>query len=138
MLVEWKDKDLKRGTILTPHWYHLKIEGYTEKLAQNQQSTNGLVEFVVVSNVDTGDTEECSGVPVFYNFNSKAPSFMADFARALAESDDEAPAVGGRFQMTEASLVGKELEAFIGNRTQENGQVQNDVTNMFRKVGAAA
>ena len=93
---------------------------------------------MVVKNADTGESEECSGVPVFYNFNSSAPGFMKDFATALAESDDEVPTVGGRFQLTEATVVGKELEAFIGNRTQDNGQVQNDVTSMFRKVGAGA
>lgn len=137
MLIEWKNKDIKRSTILTPGWYHLKVEGYTEKLAKSQKSTNGLVEFVVVRNVDTGDEEECSDVPVFFNFNSGAPGFMVNFANALAESEDEEVTPGGRFQLTEAAIMGKEVEAFIGNRTQENGSVQNDVSAMFRKVGAA-
>ena len=138
MLVEWKPKDIKRSTILTPGWYHLKVEGYTEKLAKSQKTTNGLVEFIVLKNVDTGDEDECADVPVFFNFNSGAPGFMVNFANALAESVDEEVAAGGRFQLSEAAVMGKEVEVFIGNRTQENGQVQNDVSAMFRKVGSGS
>ncbi len=135
MLVQWEDKDLKRGQILDPAFYHLRIEGMTEKLAKSQKSTNVIVEFLVIKNADTGEDTECAGVPVFYNFNSLAMGFAVGFATALAENDEEKPTKGGRFQFNDA-LVGRELEAFIGHRTQENGQVQNDVTAMFRKVGA--
>jgi len=136
MLVEWTDEDLKRGQILDPGFYRLRVEGMTEKLAKSQKSTNVLMRFIVIKNADTGEDEECAGVPVTFNFNSLMGSNTKNFAAAIAENEGEIPVSGGRFQLNDV-LVGREVEAFIGHRTQENGQVQNDVTAMFRKVDAA-
>jgi len=135
MLVEWTDEDIKRGQILDPGFYRLRVEGMTEKLAQSQKSTNVLMRFIVIKNADTGEDIECAGVPVFFNFNSLMGSNTKNFAAAIAESEEEIPTSGGRFQLNDA-LIGREVEAFIGHRTRENGQVQNDVTSMFRKVDA--
>ena len=133
LLVEFTEKDIKRSTILEPGWYKFRIGEPEAKMAKDQKSTNINIEMIALCNADTGD-EECSGVPVFQMFNSKRNDFVIGFANALNDDDDEI-VKGSRFDFEAAA--GKEVEAFIGNRTYE-GQIQNDMKHQYRKVGAGA
>ena len=104
MKVEWTNEDLKRGQILDPGFYRLRVEGMTEKLARSQKSTNVLMQFIVIKNADTGEDTECAGVPVFFNFNSLMGSNTKNFAVAVAESEEEIPVLGGRFQLNDVLI----------------------------------
>ena len=77
-MLEFSDKDILRGKVISPDWYRVQIDEFEEKLSKDGQSTNFNYEGTVISNASNGDTE-FANVPVRWNFNSKAKGFMIGF-----------------------------------------------------------
>ena len=128
-VISFSQRDLLRGKIITPAWYRVKIEGVTEKPSNDGGSTNYPVEGTVIRNADTGD-EEFTGVPIDWNFNSKAIGFAVGFLEALGISTEAQK----RYDL--ANAAGHEIDVFIENDTYQ-GRLVNRVNHKYRMPQAA-
>lgn len=125
-IISFSEKDLLRGKIVEPAWYQVRIENIGEAPSKDGGSTNYPVEGVILRNADTGD-ESYAGVPIEWNFNSKAIGFAVGFLQALG-ADVKA---GARFDLNAAA--GKTLDVFIENDTWQ-GRMKNQVNHKYRAV----
>ena len=126
-IVQFSNRDLLRGKIITPGWYRVRIENVGEAPAANSQkgpSTNYPVEVTVLFHGDTGD-KEFEGVPLDWNFNSKAIGFAVGFLTAFGVEVQ----AGTRFDLKSAE--GRELDVFVENDTWQNRLV-NRVNHKYR------
>jgi hypothetical protein len=123
-IIGFEDKDFLRGKLVAPAWYRMRITEVGEKLSSNGESTNYPVEGEIIRNAQDGSTDY-AGVPIIWNFNSKARGFMIGFLQALGV--DVKPGV--RFEL--GAAVGKELDVYVENKTYE-GRVLNTVNHKYR------
>jgi hypothetical protein len=124
--IQFSKRDLLRGKAVEPAWYRMRIEGVGEKLSADGGSTNYPVEGTIIKNADTG-SEEFAGVPIDWNFNSKAMGFAIGFLQSLGvEVNDK-----DRFDLNAAS--GMEIEVWVENKVYE-GRTLNNVTHKYRKA----
>lgn len=126
-VISFSDRDLLRGKIITPAWYRVMINGVGEAPAKQSEkgpSTNYPVEATVMFNGDTGDTE-FKGVPLDWNFNSKAIGFAVGFLQSFGV-DVKA---GTRFDLKSAE--GREVDVFVENDTYQ-GRLVNRVNHKYR------
>src|SRR5688572_14347835 len=107
-IVGYSQKDILRGKLITPGWYVIHIEGVGEQASKDGGSTNYPVEGTIVKSADTG-SEDFAGVPVDWNFNSKAIGFSIGFLEALGVQ----VAAGQRYDL--AHTAGKDIIAYIAN-----------------------
>lgn len=127
--VEFSERDLARGRLLPPAWYHMKIDSVSAKPSKDAKSTNFVVEGTVIRNADDGSTEakvgdeivQTAGAIVTWNFNSKAPGFMQGFFKAFMDPSEKITP-GERYDLE--STVGRELEVYV-----ENGEWQGNIVN---------
>lgn len=115
-VISFSDRDLLRGKIVTPAWYRVRIESIGEAPAKQSEkgpSTNYPVEATVMFNGDTGAVE-FTGVPIDWNFNSKAIGFAVGFLQSFGV-DVKA---GTRFDLKSAE--GREVDVFVENDTYQN------------------
>src|SRR5215467_13674401 len=84
-IVGFEEKDFLRGKIVQPAWYVVEINEVGEKPSANGESTNYPVEGTIIKNADDG-TGDFAGVPIYWNFNSKAKGFMIGFFESLGAS----------------------------------------------------
>lgn len=127
--VTFGQRDILRGTIVTPGWYLVEINSVGEasaKASEKGPSTNYPVEATIIKNADDGTTE-FAGVPLDWNFNSKAIGFAVGFLQAFGVE----VAAGQRFDL--ASAEGRQVEVFVENDTWQNRMV-NRVNHKYRKV----
>ncbi len=127
--VQFSERDLARGTLVTPAWYRLKVDSISPKPSKDGGSTNYVVEGTVIHNADDGSTD-FAGAIIVWNFNSKAPGFMQGYFKAFMGPDAKLTP-GERYDLE--STVGRELEVFIENDTW-NGNVINRVNHKYRAV----
>lgn len=126
-VVSFSDRDLLRGKIVTPGWYRVKIQSVGEapaKASEKGPSTNYPVEATILFNGDTGD-REFAGVPLDWNFNSKAIGFAVGFLQAFGVEVK----AGTRFDLKSAE--DRELDVFVENDTYQNRLV-NRVNHKYR------
>jgi hypothetical protein len=126
-VISFNERDLMRGKIVTPGWYRVKIEGVGEAPAKQSEkgpSTNYPVEATLMFNGDTGDVE-FAGVPLDWNFNSKAIGFAVGFLQSFGV-DVKA---GTRFDLKSAE--GREVDVFVENDTWQ-GRLVNRVNHKYR------
>lgn len=126
-VVSFSDRDLLRGKVITPGWYRLRIDTVGEAPAKQSEkgpSTNYPVEATVLFNGDTGD-KEFSGVPLDWNFNSKAIGFAVGFLQAFGVDVKS----GTRFDLK--SSEGREIDVFIENDTYQ-GRLVNRCNHKYR------
>jgi len=123
-LIEFGQRDILRGTVVTPGWYRVRIENIGEALAKNQESTNYPVEGTILHNGDNGD-KEFAGVPLDWNFNSKAIGFAVGFLKSFGL--EVVP--GKRFELNAAA--GKNIDVMIENDTYQ-GRMVNRVNHKYR------
>lgn len=125
-IIEFSEKDILRGKLVTPAWYRVKIEDVTEKLAKNGESTNWFIEGTVLYNADDG-TKEFAGVPTpsGWLFNSGAKGFMIGFFAALGVDVKS----GTRLELKNA--IGKEIDVFFDNDLYEQRMV-NKINHKYR------
>jgi hypothetical protein len=122
---EFSNRDMKRSVIVEPAWYRAKVISVVDSLSAKGDSTNTTVECEILFNGDTGDTKY-AGVPVFLNFNSKAPGFGVGFLQALGVD----VVVGQRYDAKASE--GMELDMFVGNGEWQ-GKMKNQVNHEYRK-----
>lgn len=128
-VIEFSNRDLLRGKIVTPAWYRVRIEGVGEAPAKQSDkgpSTNYPVEATILFEGDTGRIE-FTGVPVDWNFNSKAISFAVGYLQAFGVEVKS----GTRFDL--ASSAGKEVDVYVENDTYQ-GRLVNRVNHKYRPV----
>lgn len=129
-MISFTERDLLRGKVLPPAWYRVKIENVGEAPSSDKQSVNYPVEATVIRNADTGSTDY-AGVPLDWNFNSKAIGFAVGFLAAFGVE----VGAGKRFEL--AATAGKELDVFVENDTWQN-RVVNRVNHKYRPASTEA
>lgn len=130
-VISFSDRDLMRGKIVTPGWFRVRIEAVGEAPAKQSEkgpSTNYPVEATILFNGDTGDTE-FAGVPIDWNFNSKAIGFAVGFLTSFGVEVKS----GTRFDLKSAE--GKEVDTFVENDTWQ-GRLVNRVNHKYRAIRA--
>lgn len=128
-IVSFSQRELMRGKVLPPAWYRVKIESVGEapaKTSEKGPSTNYPVEGTILFEGDTGNVE-FRGIPLDWNFNSKAISFAVGFLQALGV--DVKPDT--RFDLNAAS--GHEVDVFVEN-DQWQGRIVNRVNHKYRAI----
>lgn len=131
-VVNFSDRDIMRGKVVTPGWYRVKIESVGEapaKASEKGPSTNYPVEGTIIANADNGDTE-FAGVPLDWNFNSKAIGFAIGFLQSFGVE------VKGGMRFDLAAAANREIELFVENDTYQ-GRLVNRVNHKYRPVKAA-
>lgn len=123
-IVTFDDKDILRSKIVTPDWYRVRIDASGQKPSKDGQSVNYTMEGTILFNAEDGD-KKFTGVPLDWNFNSKAKGFMVGFFSALGAEVTS----GARFNTDNA--VGKELDIFVENE-EYNGMMKNRVNHKYR------
>lgn len=125
-IISFSDRDMNRGIVIEPAWYLVNLIQVGEAPSKDGGSTNYPVEAIIVRNADTGD-EKYAGVPLDWNFNSKAIGFAVGFLSALGV-DVKA---GQRFDL--ANAAGKQIEVFVENGEWQ-GRMVNRVNHKYRPV----
>ncbi len=128
-IIEFSQRDLMRGIIVEPAWYRVRIESVGEAPAKQSDkgpSTNYPVEGTILFQGDNGD-KKFTGVPLDWNFNSKAIGFAVGFLAALGAEVK----AGTRFDLKAAE--GKEVDVFVENGDWQ-GRVVNRVNHKYRAV----
>lgn len=125
-IVEFSDRDLLRGTVVDPSWYRVFIEEIdaTGEESKDKKSTNYKVEGTIMFDGDTGDTK-FAGVPVTWNFNSKAMGF----SKGLFESVGLKLEKNTRYRLE--ACAQREVDVFIGNKPYQ-GRTLNDINHQYR------
>jgi hypothetical protein len=126
-VISFSDRDLLRGKIVTPAWYRVKINSIGEAPAKQSEkgpSTNYPVEATIQFNGDSGEIE-FKGVPLDWNFNSKAIGFAVGFLQSFGV-DVKA---GTRFDLKSAE--DREVDVFVENDTYQ-GRLVNRVNHKYR------
>jgi len=126
-VISFSDRDLMRGKIITPAWYRVKIDTIGEAPAKQSEkgpSTNYPVEATILFNGDTGELE-FKGVPLDWNFNSKAIGFAVGFLQSFGVEVKS----GTRFDLKSAE--GREVDVFVENDTYQ-GRLVNRVNHKYR------
>lgn len=122
--VSFTPRELLRGKVVDPAWYVLQIDSVGEELSKDKGSTNYPVEATVIMNADNGDTK-FAGVPVEWNFNSKAIGYARGFFEAFGVELE----ANKRFEL--AGAVGHQIEVFVEN-SEWQGRMKNQVNHKYR------
>lgn len=126
-VISFSERDLMRGKIVTPGWYRMIIESVGEapaKTSDKGPSTNYPVEGTILFSGDTGD-KVFTGVPIDWNFNSKAIGFAVGFLQSFGVDVKS----GTRFDLKSAE--GREVDVFVENDTWQ-GRLVNRVNHKYR------
>jgi len=123
-VVQFSERDLMRGKVVEPAWYLVSIDNIGEAPSKDGGSTNYPVEGTIIKNADNG-SEDFKGVPLDWNFNSKAIGFAVGFLQAFGVDVKS----GARFELTNA--VGKVVEVFVENGEWQ-GRLVNRVNHKYR------
>jgi hypothetical protein len=124
--IQLTEKDILQGKVVNPDWYRMRIDSVGEKLSKDGGSTNYPVDGVIIES-ENGD-KEFAGVPITWNFNSKAIGFVTGLFEALGES----VSAGERIQLE--ALEGREVLVFVENGEYE-GRTVNRINHKYRSVG---
>jgi hypothetical protein len=125
-IISFTDRDLLRGKVVEPAWYVVLIQSVGEAPSKDGNSTNYPVEGVIVKNADNG-SEDFKGVPLDWNFNSKAIGFAVGFLSAFGVDVKS----GARFDLNNAT--GQQLEVFVENGEWQ-GRAVNRVNHKYRTL----
>lgn len=125
-VVSFSAKDLLRGKVVLPGWYRCRIDEIGEKPSKDNLSTNYPAEATILYNAQD-KTTEFAGIPLDWNFNSKAIGFAVGFLEALGVQVTP----GQRIELKAAE--GKEIDIFIENDLWQGRQV-NRVNHKYKKA----
>lgn len=128
-IIQYTQRDLLRGTIVDPDWYRVHIEEVGEQPSKDQKSTNYPVDATIICNATNGSTK-FAGVPIEWNFNSKALGFTKGFLRS-GLAPGETLEANTRYEL--ASMNGKDIEMYIANGVWNN-RPKNEVPHEYRPV----
>ena len=129
-IVSFSEGDMLRGKVVDPAWYQVRIESVGEGPSKDGGSINYPVEGTIICDADSGDTK-FAGVPLTWNFNSKAMGFAVGFLQAFGVEVKP----DTRFDLNNAS--GKVLEVFVENGEYQ-GRIMNRVNHKYRQLRTAA
>jgi len=125
-VIQFTAKDLLRDKIVEPAMYKVHIDDCSNgEASKDGKSINYVVEATIIKNADNG-SEEYAGVPLTWNFNSKAIGFMKGLFEALGETVTES----SRFDTN--ALSGHDVEVMVLN-DMYNNKMQNKVQHTYRK-----
>lgn len=124
--ISFSDKDIKMGKVVDPAWYRVRIDDVGEKPSADGGSTNYPMDATVICNGDTG-SQEFAGVPIRWNFNSKAIGLARGFIEIVADSVVEA---GKNYEL--AGAKNAVLDVYVDNKIYE-GRMLNNVPHKYRK-----
>lgn len=124
--IEFSQEDLLRGTIVEPAWYRMKIASVGENPSKDQQSVNYPVEGIILSNAENGDATY-AGVPITWNFNSKAIGFAKGFLESLGVELKP----NQRYDL--AAAVDHVLDVYVENDLYQGRKV-NRVNHKYKKA----
>lgn len=125
-IIEFSEKDLLRGKPVEPAWYIIHIDSVGEAPSKDGGSTNYPVEGTIVKNADNGD-ETFKGVPIDWNFNSKAISFARGFLESFGLT------IEPKTRIDLAKAAGRMLEVYVENDTWQ-GRIVNRVNHKYRPL----
>lgn len=125
-VIQFGEKDLLRGKVVPPAWYRIRIDNVGEAPSKDGGSTNYPVEGTIINNADDASTDY-AGVPIDWNFNSKAIGFAVGFLQAFGVE----VTAGKRFDLN--SATGRELEVFVENGEYQ-GRTVNRVNHKYRTL----
>lgn len=123
--ISFSPGDMLRDKIVDQGWYVVQINDVTEGPSKDGGSTNYNVEGTVLRSAEGG--EEFAGVPLKWNFNSKAISFAIGFLRALGV--DVQP--DKRYDL--AMAKDQVLQVFVRTGSY-NDRPKNEITHAYRPV----
>lgn len=132
MILEPNEKDFLQNKIVTPGWYHVRINDVVEKPNNAGDGINAWIKGEILQNADSG-SKEFAGVPTPYLwlYSDKAP--WGPIALMSALGADVGP--GKRMDVSKGSLAGREVIAFIGNALGvKDGKTYNSITDQFKPV----
>jgi hypothetical protein len=124
VLIEFSNDDLLRGKVVEPAWYRMEIKSITPKMSKDGGSTNYIAEGRILFNADD-KSDKFAGVPIIWNFNSKAKGFMVGYFGALGIE------VGPGRPFNLAATVGEKLDVYVEPGEYE-GKVRNQVNHKYR------
>jgi hypothetical protein len=127
-IVEFSQRDMLRGKVVDPAWYRVFIEEIDEtgEESKDKKSTNYKTEGTIMFDGDTGDGK-FRGVPVTWNFNSKAMGF----SKGLFEAVGLELKAGERYRLE--ACAGREVDVYIGNKPYQ-GRILNDINHQYRAI----
>lgn len=129
-MINITEKDVKRGVIVEPAWYRVRIDSVGEKTSKSGTSQNYPIEGTILFNGDSGNTKYAgTPTPNGWLFNDGAIGFAVGFLVACG-ADEEKIKNGGRFNLEDA--VGKEIDVWIENGTWD-GRTVNKVPHKYRR-----
>lgn len=126
-IIGFDEKTLLRGKVIRPDWYRVHIDSVGEAASKDGGSTNYPVEGTIVANMSNPDDKEFVGVPLDWNFNSKAIGFAVGFLASLGV-DVKA---GTRYDL--ANAAGKDIGVFIENGEYQ-GRIVNRVNHKYKPI----
>lgn len=127
--VQFTEKDLLRGKVVIPAWYVVKIDAvHPFTPSKDGGSQNANVEGTIIRAED--GSGEFAGVPLEWNFNSKAIGFAVGFLAAFGVEIK----AGSRFDL--AATENRELLVFVENDTWQ-GRTVNRVNHKYKALAAA-
>jgi len=125
-IIQFTEKDLLRDKIVEPGMYKVHIDDVSNgEASKDGKSINYIAEATIIKNADNG-SEEFAGVPLTWNFNSKAIGFMKGLFEALGET------VTAQSRFDTNALAGHDVEVQVLNDTYNN-KMQNKVQHNYRK-----
>lgn len=126
-VIQFTAKDLLRDKIVEPGMYKVHIDDCSNgETSKDGKSINYVVEATIIKNADSG-SDEFAGVPLTWNFNSKAIGFMKGLFEALGQT----VTTEARFDTN--AIAGHDVEVQVLNDTYMN-KMQNKVQHNYRKV----
>jgi len=125
-IIQFTEKDLLRDKIVEPGMYKVHIDDVSNgEVSKDGKSINYIAEATIIKNADNG-SEEFAGIPLTWNFNSKAIGFMKGLFEALGET------VTAQSRFDTNALAGHDVEVQVLNDTYNN-KMQNKVQHNYRK-----
>jgi hypothetical protein len=121
--VQFDETDFLRGKIVAPNWYVVRVDNCEEKLSKDGGSTNYVMEGTIMQGAD--GSHDYDGVPIVWNFNSKAKGFIIGYLQALGV--DPKPGQGINLEAS----IGKTLQIYVENKTYE-GRILNNVNHKYK------
>lgn len=121
--IMFSPEDMNRDKLVDPGWYDVLIKDVVEAPSRDGGSTNWKVEAVVVKSAD--GNEEFAGVPLVWNFNSKAISFAIGFLQALGVNVEP----DKRYDLTQAK--NSRIQVYV-IRGEYEGRARNQVQHSYK------
>ena len=103
MKLKFSQEDINRQKSVTPGWYDCVIKDANDELASDQQSTNTVVDFLILDGAFVG-------VPLRTWINEKAPGLYIQFFEAVLGQK-----IGPGTEVETTAVKGRKVKVFVAN-----------------------